>query len=71
MYKIPTLRALMGVVVISGLASLAACGDSPPPPQTSSTTKKKTTTAPPPAPVMVPGAPGTVTTQTTHSQTMP
>lgn len=71
MYRIPKLRALMGVVAISGLASLAACGDSPPPPQTTSTTTEETTTAPAPAPMMVPGAPGTVTTQTTHSQSMP
>lgn len=71
--KIPRLRALMGLVVIGGVASLAACADNPPPPQTTSTTTEETTSAPAPtpAPMMVPGAPGTVTTQTTHSQTMP
>jgi hypothetical protein len=46
------------------LLLLASCGS--PPPTTTSTTTEETTVAPIPQPM----APGTVTTQETHSQTV-
>lgn len=70
-----TLRLTLAASMVGGMALLAGCS-SPPPPQTTSTTTEETTTSqtPAPAPAMqpapmaMPGAPGTVTTQTTHSQ---
>lgn len=53
------------------LATLAGCGSPPPPTTTTTTTEETTTTTPPPAPAPMPGAPGTVTTQTFHAQTTP
>lgn len=66
--------ALAATVLCGGLA-LSACGGNP---QTYSQTTEETTTTqtpatPAPAPMAapMPGDPGTVTTQTTHSETVP
>jgi ABC-type glycerol-3-phosphate transport system substrate-binding protein len=69
------LRAAAAAAMIGSGLMLAGCGGDPPQ-TTSSTTEETTTTqAPVPVPQMapapMPGAPGTVTTQTTHSETMP
>jgi len=76
MLKRQKIHTLMAVALVGGIAALAACSDSNPPQTTSTTTEETTTAQVPvqtitPAPVLVPGTPGTVTTQTTHSETMP
>ncbi len=67
----PKLNILLAACMMTGAVALAGC--SSPPPQTTATETDETTTAQPPAPMPapVPGAPGTVTTQTTHSVTSP
>jgi ABC-type glycerol-3-phosphate transport system substrate-binding protein len=66
MFKMTMIRAATVLAVLGGLA---ACSD----PTTTTTTTEATTTTqmPGPAPVLTPGMPGTVTTQTTHEQTVP
>jgi len=59
------MRRAIGVLAAGAVLMLAAC-DSPPVPQTTTTTTEETTVAP----VARPMAPGTVTTQETHTQTV-
>ncbi len=64
-------RTLIAGAMAAGMLSmLAGCGD---PPRTTSTTYDQTTTSSPPmrAPAMPVPVPGSVTTQTTHTQTLP
>lgn len=70
-----TRMLLCGMMLASALP-LAGCG-SPPPPvtHTTTTTTEQTGVAPAPmpmetTPLMAPGTPGTITTQTTHSQSV-
>jgi hypothetical protein len=66
MFKITLIRTATTLAMLGGLA---ACAD----PTTTTTTTEATTTTQIPAspPVLTPGMPGTVTTQTTHEQTVP
>jgi hypothetical protein len=68
------LNYFLAVPMIIGAGVLSACADNPPP-QTTTTTSETVQGAAPapmvtPAP-MQPGMPGTVTTQTTHSESVP
>jgi hypothetical protein len=68
------LNLLLAASAFAGTAMLAACGG--PPPGTDTATTESTQSAvpvvPAPAPVVVmPGTPGTVTTQTSHSTSYP
>jgi uncharacterized lipoprotein YajG len=55
-------------VLAGALGMMAGCSD---PPQTTTTSYEQTTTSTAPAALPVPGMPGTVTTKTTNTQTMP
>ena len=61
---------LRGLLTASMIGSMALAGCSDPPRQTATSTREETTTSVP-AMTPVPGMPGTVTTQTTRSQTTP
>jgi hypothetical protein len=64
-----TIIRAAAALALFGAAGLAGCSD----PTTTTTTTEATTTTqiPAAAPVLTPGMPGTVTTQTTHAQTVP
>lgn len=65
-------RMLLCGMILAGALPLAGCGSSPPETQTTTTTEQTGTAPPPPeAPLLAPGTPGTITTQTTHTQTVP
>jgi hypothetical protein len=69
-------KALATVAMLSGAALLAGCSDAPPPTTSTTTNETTTQTTPAPAPMPAPapvimGTPGSVTTQTTHSQSVP
>ncbi len=66
-------NCLLAIPMIVGAFALSACGDNPPQTTTTTTeTVQPTTPVQATAPVpMQPGMPGTVTTQTTHSETVP
>jgi hypothetical protein len=67
------LNFFLAIPMILGLGTLSACGDDQP--QTTTTSSETVQgVAPAEAPQvmpMQPGMPGTVTTQTTHSETVP
>jgi hypothetical protein len=75
MTKLENARMLLCGAMLATALPLAGCGSSPP--VTNSTTTTTEESGPTPAPMqapivqapVVPGAPGTVTTQTTHTQT--
>jgi hypothetical protein len=76
MLAMPKIRTLMAVALVGGVGTLAACSDATPSQMTATTTEETTTSqapmqTPTPAPMLVPGTPGTVTTRTTHSETVP
>lgn len=70
------IRMLFCGLVLVGAVSLTGCGSEPTETHTTTTTTtEQASPAPAPAPMMTaplmaPGTPGTVTTQTTHSQTV-
>ena len=66
-------RMLLCGMILAGAFPLAGCGSSPPETQTTTTTEQTGPAPAPPmqAPLLAPGTPGTVTTQTTHTQTVP
>ena len=67
------LNYFLAIPMIIGVGALSACADSPPQTTTtSSETVQGVAPAETPQPVpMQPGMPGTVTTRTTHSETVP
>lgn len=66
-------RLLFSFLILAGAVSLAGCGSEPTETHTTTTTTtEQASPVPAPmatAPLMAPAAPGTVITQTTHSQT--
>jgi hypothetical protein len=66
-------RILLCGMTLAGAIPLAGCGSSTPETQTTTTTEQTGATPPPAAPMqaplLAPGTPGTITTQTTHTQT--
>jgi hypothetical protein len=67
-----TARMLLCSTILAGFLPLAGCGSSTP--ETTTTTTTEQSGAVPPAattvtPLPAPGTPGTITTQTTHTQT--
>jgi multidrug efflux pump subunit AcrA (membrane-fusion protein) len=64
-------RQIAAMVALGGVLGLMAGCDDPPQTTSSSYEQTTTTTTSPPPMAPVAAAPGTVTTQTTHTQTLP
>lgn len=65
------IKPLLAALAFAGTGLLAACADNPPQTTTTTTTEQSSQPVVPPPP-LVPGTPGTVTTQTSsHSKSYP
>ncbi|HEX7389363.1 MAG TPA: hypothetical protein VF286_04575 [Acidiphilium sp.] len=71
--KRTSLRLMLGLTLIGGVAALSACSSGPAPSRTVTTTQETTSRPMPPPPVMAaplppPGMPSTTTTTTSRSE---
>ena len=62
---------LLAIPMIIGMGALSACAGDPPQTTTTTTETVQKAMVPPGTAPMQPGTPGTVTTQTTHSESVP